>query len=168
MTLGTYQDLFSAGVVQVDRSVEFLRPDLSLAGCVGSFMSSVILDPVSALTSIRVGLLEQIYAQFGGGRLRIPFENGPQTVQTATSAPVTGTYKTVPISVSVHSQWGAVEMPPVTFALMPVRDNMASFGRATMEELGIDLYPMALESCARVLCRCKPVWKTTAFLLLGE
>lgn len=37
-------------------------------------------------------------------------------------------------------------MSPVTFAIMPGRDNAVTFGMATMKELGIDLYPLALET----------------------
>ncbi|CAN0193327.1 unnamed protein product, partial [Scytosiphon promiscuus] len=54
-------------------------------------------------------------------------------------------HKTVPIEVSLRTPWGAVKMPPTTFAVMPGSDNVVLFGMATMEELGIDLYPLALE-----------------------
>lgn len=42
--------------------------------------------------------------------------------------------------------WRAVNPPPLTFAVMPGRKNVMMFGTATMEQLGIDLYPLALET----------------------
>ncbi|CAN0106721.1 unnamed protein product [Sphacelaria rigidula] len=77
------------------------------------------------------------------------------------------THKTVPIAVRVRTPWGAVELQPITFPLMPGRDNVVLFGMAMMKELGIDLYPLALDNYARMLCRCKPAWKTPAILLRG-
>ncbi|CAM9771515.1 unnamed protein product [Hapterophycus canaliculatus] len=144
----------SAGVVPVDQSAECLRADLSLAGSVGSFMARVFLDSGSALTSIGVGLLSQMSSHFGGAQLQIPFENGSQTARTATGNVVTVTHKTVPIEVSVRTPWGAVKLPPITFAVMPGSDNVVLFGMATMKELGIDLYPLALE---RLRPRAVPV-----------
>ncbi|CAN0490488.1 unnamed protein product, partial [Hapterophycus canaliculatus] len=63
----------------------------------------------------------------------------------ATGNVVTVTHKTMPIEVSVRTPWGAVKLPPITFAVMPGSDNVVLFGMATMKELGIDLYPLALE-----------------------
>ena len=45
---------------------------------------------------------------------------------------------------SVRAPWGAVEMPPITFAVTPCNDDMVLFGMATMKELGVDVYPLAL------------------------
>ena len=64
------------------------------------------------------------------------------------------THKTVPIEVSVRTPWGAVKVPPITFAVMPGSDGVVSFGMATMKELGLDLYPWALE---KVRPRAVPV-----------
>jgi len=144
VTLGNDQD-FSAGEVPVDRSGEHIRADLSLPGSAGSCMARVILDSGSELTSVGEGLVTQMFTQFGEDRLQIPFENGPQTVLTATGLPVKVTHKTVPIAVSLRTPWGAVEMTPITFAVRPGNNNVVVFGRATMKELGIDLYPMAME-----------------------
>ncbi|CAM9382136.1 unnamed protein product [Sphacelaria rigidula] len=144
VTLGTDQGS-SASVVPVDRKAECLRADLSLPGSVGSFMARVILDSGSALTSIGVGLLKQMFSQFGGAQLQIPLENGSQTAQAATDAPVTVTHKTVPITAGVRTPWGVVGCQPITFAAMPSRDNVVLFGMATMKELGIDLYPLPLD-----------------------
>ena len=36
-------------------------------------------------------------------------------------------------------------MPPTTFAIMPGRDDVIIFGLATIKQIGIDLYPLALE-----------------------
>ncbi|CAN0219544.1 unnamed protein product, partial [Hapterophycus canaliculatus] len=58
---------------------------------------------------------------------------------------VTVTHKTLPIEVRVRTPWGAVKLPPITFAVMPGSDNEVLFGMATMKELGIDLYPLASE-----------------------
>ena len=54
------------------------------------------------------------------------------------------THKTVPIEVRVRTPWGAVKVPPITFAFMPGSDDVL-FGMATMKELGLDLYSWALE-----------------------
>ncbi|CAM9686994.1 unnamed protein product [Sphacelaria rigidula] len=89
-------------------------------------MARVILDSGSALTSVGVGLLEQMSSQFGGAQLQIPCENGQQTTQTATGAPVTIIHKTVPITVSVRTPWGAVQLQPITFAAMHGRDNVVN------------------------------------------
>ena len=35
-------------------------------------------------------------------------------------------------------------MPPITFAVRPGNNNVVVFGRTTVKELGIDLYPMAM------------------------
>ena len=58
---------------------------------------------------------------------------------------MTVTHKTVPIEVSVRTPWGAVKVPPITFAVMPGSDDVVLFGVATMKALGLDLYPWALE-----------------------
>ncbi|CAN0479898.1 unnamed protein product, partial [Hapterophycus canaliculatus] len=63
----------------------------------------------------------------------------------ATGNVVTVTHKSVPIEVSVRTPWGAVKLPPIMFAVMLGSDNVVLFGMATMKELGIDLYPLALE-----------------------
>ncbi|MEP0580138.1 MAG: reverse transcriptase domain-containing protein [Marinobacter sp.] len=144
VTLGTDQSS-TAGEVPVDRSAECLRADLSLPGSVGSLMARVILDSGSALTSIGVGLLQQLSSHFGGADLQIPFENGPQQAKTATGVSVMVTHKTVPIAVSVRTPWGAVKLEPITFAVMPGTDNVVLFGMATMKALGIDVYREALE-----------------------
>ncbi|CAM9201773.1 unnamed protein product [Sphacelaria rigidula] len=65
VTRGTNQSFSSAGVVPVDRSAECLRADLSIPGSVGSFMARVFLDSGSAITSISMGLLQQLSSQFG-------------------------------------------------------------------------------------------------------
>ena len=49
---------------------------------------------------------------------------------------VTVTHKTVPIEVSVRTPWGAVKVPPITFAVMPGSDDVVLFGVATMKALG--------------------------------
>ena len=85
-------------------------------------------------------------SQFGCAQLQLPFENGPQMAQSATGAPVTVSHKTVLTSVSVRTPWGTVEMPPITFAVMPGNDEVVLFGMATMKELGVDLYPLELET----------------------
>ena len=77
--------------------------------------------------------------------MQIPLENGPRTARTATGANVTVTHKTVPIEVSLRTPWGAVKVPPITFAVMPGSDDVVLFGVATMKALGLDLYPWALE-----------------------
>ena len=102
-------------------------------------------DYGSELTSIGEGLVTQMFTQFEADRLHMPFENGPRTVLTATGLPAEITHKTVPIAVNLRTPWGAVEVPPITFAVRPSNNNMVVFGRATMKELGIDLYPMAME-----------------------
>ena len=38
-----------------------------------------------------------------------------------------------------------MKVPPITFAVMPGSDDVVSFGMETMKELGLDLYPWALE-----------------------
>ena len=60
-------------------------------------------------------------------------------------ATVTVTHKTVPIEISVRTPWGAVKVPPITFAGMPGSDDVVLFGVATMKALGLDLYPWALD-----------------------
>ena len=117
VTLSDDQD-FSAGEVPVDRSGELVRADRSLPGSAGSCMARVILDSGSELTSVGEGLVTQMLTQFEEDRLQIPFENGPQTVLTATGLLVKITHKTVPIAVSLRTPWGAVEMPPITFCLL--------------------------------------------------
>ena len=85
-------------------------------------------------------------SSFGGAALQIPLENGPRAARTATGATVWVTLKTVPIEVSVRTPWGAVKVPPITLAVMPGSDYyVVLFGMATMKELGLDLYPWALE-----------------------
>ena len=58
---------------------------------------------------------------------------------------MTVTHKTVPIEVSLRTPWGAVKIPPITFAVMPGSDDVVLFGMATMKALGLDHYPWALE-----------------------
>ena len=58
---------------------------------------------------------------------------------------MTVTHKTVPIEVSLRTPWGAVKVPPITFAVIPGSDDVVLFGVATMKALGLDLYPWALE-----------------------
>ena len=58
---------------------------------------------------------------------------------------MTVTHKTVPIEVSLRTPWGAVEVPTITFAVMPRSDYVVLFGMATMKALGLDLYPWALQ-----------------------
>ena len=65
--------------------------------------------------------------------------------RSATGVPVTVSHKTVPIAVSVRTPWGAVELPPITFAVMPGNDDVVLIDMATMKELGVDVYPLALE-----------------------
>ena len=36
-------------------------------------------------------------------------------------------------------------MPPIMFAIMPSNDDVVLFGMATIKELGVDFYPLALE-----------------------
>ena len=108
-------------------------------------MARLFLDSGSALTSIGIGLLSRMSSRFIGAGLQIPLENGPRTTRTATGANVTVTHKTVPIEVSLRTPWGAVKVPPITFAVMPGSDDVVLFGMATMKELGLDLYPWALE-----------------------
>ena len=78
---------------------------------------------------------------------------------------MTITHKTVPIEVSLRAPWGAVKVPPITFAAMPGSDDVVLFGVATMKALGLDLYPWAWKSYARALCRCSPAWRVPVFLL---
>ena len=108
-------------------------------------MAPVFHDSGSSLTSIGAALLSRMLSSFGGPGLPIPLENWPRTARTATGANVTVTHKTVPIEVSVRTPWGAVKVPPITFAVMPGSDDVVLFGMATMKELGLDLYPWALE-----------------------
>ena len=50
--------------------------------------------------------------------MQIPLENEPRTARTATGA----NDKTVPIEVSLRTPWGAVKVPPITFAVVPGSD----------------------------------------------
>ena len=88
-----------------------------------------------------------------------------RAARTAAGATVSVTHKTVLIEVSVRTPWGAVKVPPITFAVMPGSDDVVLFGMATTKELGLDLYPWALENYARALCRCRPAWRVPVFLL---
>ncbi|CAN0266889.1 unnamed protein product, partial [Ectocarpus sp. 4 AP-2014] len=108
-------------------------------------MARLILDSGSALTSIGTGLLRQMAANLGHESLQMPLVDGPRRAKTATGAPVEVTHKTVPTAVSIRTPWGAVQLEPITFAVMPGEDNVVLFGTATMKKLGIDLYPLALE-----------------------
>ena len=54
--------------------------------------------------------------------LQIPLVNEPRTARTATGANVTVTHKTVPIEITLRTPWGAVKVPPITFAVMPGSD----------------------------------------------
>ena len=65
--------------------------------------------------------------------------------RSATSVPVIVSHKTMLIAVSVRTPWGAVELPPITFAVIPGNDDLVLFGMATMKELGVDIYPLVLE-----------------------
>ena len=58
---------------------------------------------------------------------------------------MTVTHKTVPIEVSLRTPWGAVKVPPITFAVMSRSADVVLFGMATMKALGLDLYPWAQE-----------------------
>ena len=51
------------------------RADLSIPGSVGSFMARVFLGSGSALTSVSVGLLQQMSSQFGCARLQMLFDS---------------------------------------------------------------------------------------------
>ena len=116
-----------------DRSAECLRADLSLPGSFGSFMAPVFLDSGSVLTPIGVGLLSRMCSSFGGAVVQIPLENGPRAARTATGSTVTVTHKTVPIEVNVRTPWGAVKVPPITFAVMPGSDDVVLLGMARHE-----------------------------------
>ena len=107
-------------------------------------MARVFLDSGSPLTSFGVGLLSRMSSRFGGAALQIPLANGPRTPRTATGANVTVTHKTAPIEVSLRTPWGAVKVPPITFAVMPGSDDLVLFDVATMEEFGLDLFPLSL------------------------
>ena len=144
VTLGAAQGP-SEGEIPVDESAECLRADLSLPGSVGSFMARVFLDSGSGLTSIGVVLLSRMSSSFGGAGLQIPLSDGPRTARTATGANVTVAHKTVPIEVSLRTPWGAVKVPPITFAVMPGSDDVVLVGMATMKALGLALYTWALE-----------------------
>ena len=79
---------------------------------------------------------------------------------------MTVTHKTVPIEVSVRTPWGAVKVPPITFAVMPGSDDVVLFGVATMKALGLTIFIRGpWKSYARVLCRCRPAWRVPVFLL---
>lgn len=84
----------------------------------------------------------------------MPFKSGPQTAPTAPVAPVTVTHGTVPIGVTVRTPWEAVELPPITVAIMPGRDNVVLFVMAMMKELGIDSCLLASD---KVRLRLVPV-----------
>jgi len=127
-------------------------------------MARVILDSGSALTSIGVGLLEKLSLQFRGAQLQVPLENGPQTAHTATGSIVAVTHKTVPIAVSMRTPWGAAELPPISFAVMPGKDDVVIFGMATIKALGIDLYPLALEKLRPRAVPVKTGVETSSFL----
>ena len=133
-----------------------LRADLFLPGSFGSFMARVFLDSGSALTSIGAGLLSRMSLSFGGAAPQIPLENWPRAARTAIGSTVIVTHKTVPIEVSVRTPWGAVKVPPITFAVMLGSDGVVLFGVATMKALGLDIYPWALKNYARALCRSRP------------
>ena len=87
-------------------------------------MARVFFDAGSALTSIGLGLLSRMSSSFGGAAVQIPLENGPRAARTATGSTVIVTHKTVPIEVSVRTPWGAVKVPPITFAVMPGSDDV--------------------------------------------
>ena len=108
VTVANDQGSPSAGIVPVNRTAQYLLADHSLPDTVGSMMARVILDSGSALTSISVGLLAQLSSLCDSAQLKLPFQNGPQTAHTDTREPVTVRHKTVPISVSVRTPWGAV------------------------------------------------------------
>ena len=128
-------------------------------------MARVILDSGFEITSIGEALVTQMFTQLEEDRLQIPFENGPQTVLTTTGLPVEITLKTVPKPVSLRTPWGAVDMPPITFSVRPGNNDVVVFGRATMKELGIDLYPMAME---KLRPRAVPVQFRRAIPLLSS
>ena len=86
-----------------------------------------------------------MFSSFGGAALQIPLENGPRAARTATGATVSVTHKTVPIEVSVRTPWGAMKIPPITFAVMPGSDDVVLFGKGNDEGVRLDLYPGALE-----------------------
>ena len=45
----------------------------------------------------------------------------------------------------MRTPWGAVKVPPITFAVMLGSDDVVLFDVATVKALGLDLYPWALE-----------------------
>ena len=94
----------------------------------------------------------------------MPLENGPQIAHTATGSIVAVTHKTVPIAVSMRTPWGAAELPPISFAVMPGKDDVVIFGMATIKALGIDLYPLALEKLRPRAVPVKTGVETSSFL----
>ena len=108
-------------------------------------------------------MLEKLSLQFRGAQLQVPLENGPQTAHTATGSIVAVTHKTVPIAVSMRTPWGAAELPPISFAVMPGKDYVI-FGMATIKALGIDLYPLALEKLRPRAVPVKTGVETSSFL----
>lgn len=87
--------------------------------------------------------------------------------QTATCTTVTVTRETVPIAVGVRFQWGAVGLPPITFAIMSSRNNLVLLGMATIKELGIVLYFLALQQLRPRALPVKTGVETPAIPLRG-
>ena len=71
--------------------------------------------------------MSRMSSSFGAAALQIPLENGPRAARTATGGNVSVTHKTVPIEASVRTPWGALKVPPITFAVMPVSDDVFFF-----------------------------------------
>ena len=92
----------------------------------------------------------------------MPLENGPQTAHTATGSIVAVTHKTVPIAVSMRTPWGAVELPPNSFAAIPGKgdDDVLFLGRKSWR----CLYPLALEKLRPRAVPVKTGVETSSFL----
>ena len=68
----------------------------------------------------------------------------------------------------MRQPWGAVKVPPITFAVMPGSDDVVLFGMATMKALGLDLYPWALGKLRPSAVPVQTGMESPSFLLRVE
>ena len=98
----------------------------------GAISVRAVLDLGAHFTSVSEPLVEMLEQTFPGVPMRIPFSLGTRQAITASGQIVSVTQRTIPLQLTVVTQWGPELLPPISFAIMPGSDGVVILGLLTL------------------------------------
>ena len=135
--------------VAVNNKEKCCLTDMSVSGAAVKSVCSVttILDSKSGISTMSEGVATKLQAAVADVQIVGPMTDD-QYVNMSDVKLLLVKQKSCPVRKALHTMWGPVVMDPISYAVLPGKEDGVILGSPTLAALGINVYD-SLGECAR-------------------